>query len=126
MRRGFKTEANSIAREVRTELGLGAKDPLDPWALAAHLCIDLLPLINLSNAVPEAVRRLAMRGPSTFSAVTVFYGTKRLVVYNDSHSIRRQGSDIAHELAHALLLHPPTPSIDSGARDWNPEQEAEA
>ena len=35
MRRGFKTQANQIAREVRGELGLGPTDPLDPWKLAA-------------------------------------------------------------------------------------------
>lgn len=126
MRRGFKTEANAIAREIRTELGLHAKDALDPWTLAAHLCIELLPLSALSSAVPESVGRLARRGASAFSAVTIFDGTKRLIVYNDSHSSRRQASDIAHELAHALLLHAPTPTVNSGARDWNGEQEAEA
>ena len=31
---------------------------------------------------------------------------KRIVIHNDSHSLRRQVSDLAHELAHVLLAHP--------------------
>ena len=43
LRRGFKTEANDIAREIRQELGLGLADPLDPWVLAAQLEIPWCP-----------------------------------------------------------------------------------
>jgi hypothetical protein len=35
LRRGFKSEANDIAREIRGELGLKLVDPLDPWRLAS-------------------------------------------------------------------------------------------
>ena len=31
---------------------------------------------------------------------------KRIVIHNDSHSPRRQLSNLAHELAHILLAHP--------------------
>ena len=31
---------------------------------------------------------------------------KRIVIHNDSHSSRRQVSNLAHELAHVLLAHP--------------------
>ena len=47
MRRGFKTEANAIAREVRSELGLDPASPLDVWRLAEHLDILVLPLSSL-------------------------------------------------------------------------------
>ena len=43
MRKGFKTEANAIAREVRKELGLATASPLDVWQLAEHLEIPLIP-----------------------------------------------------------------------------------
>ena len=63
----------------------------------------------------------------SFSAVTVFRGSRRLIVYNDAHVRGRQVSDLCHELSHALLLHPPTPAIDdAGCCDWDPEMEAEA
>src|SRR5438046_1606223 len=49
LRRGFKTEANHIAREVRAELGLRFIDPLDPWALARHLEIQVVPLSSYAG-----------------------------------------------------------------------------
>jgi Zn-dependent peptidase ImmA (M78 family) len=50
-----------------------------------------------------------------------------MIVYNDAHSRGRQASDITHELAHALLQHPPAPALDHrGCRHWDPELEEEA
>src|SRR5579859_3730759 len=46
MRRGFKKEANEIALEIRAELGLGPRAPLDPWKLAQHLLIPLIPNVE--------------------------------------------------------------------------------
>jgi hypothetical protein len=43
LRRGFKTEANDIAREIRGELGLRDVEPLDPWKLAAALEVRVIP-----------------------------------------------------------------------------------
>lgn len=126
LRRGFKKEANEIALEIRAELRLGPRAPLDPWKLAEHLLIPLIPLSSLAHDAPEAFRRLTGFANSAFSAVTVFRSNRRAIVYNDAHSQRRQASDIAHELAHALLLHPPKASVNAGTRDWNSEEEAEA
>jgi Zn-dependent peptidase ImmA (M78 family) len=65
--------------------------------------------------------------PEVFSAVTVFYGHRRTIVHNDGHAPSRQNSNLAHELAHGLLLHPPTPAMDDrGCRDWNQAVEDEA
>ncbi len=127
LRRGFKTEANHIAREVREELGLRFIDPLDPWALARHLEIPVVPLSHFSSLAADAVQHFHRVDRGAFSAVTVFDGSRRLIVYNDSHSIGRRASDLAHELAHALLLHRPGPALDHrGCRRWNAEQEEEA
>ncbi len=125
-RRGFKTEANDVARAIRHELGLRSTDPLDPRRLAAHLEIPITPLSQL-KASPAAVYYFTRKKPSEFSAVTVFDGTERLIVFNDSHSPGRQASDLAHELGHALLFHEPTPALDStGCRDWDQTCEREA
>lgn len=48
-RRGFKTEANSIATEIRAEIGLQALEALDPWGLARHLAIPVIPLSELAR-----------------------------------------------------------------------------
>ncbi len=126
LRRGFKTETNDIAREIRQELTLKSAAPLDPWGLAAHLAIPVLPLTDLEE-IPDAVGHFTRAEPSAFSAVTVFLGTRRIIVYNDRHSRTRQAADIAHELAHALLGHPPSTALDErGCRYWNPEMEEEA
>jgi len=127
MRRGFKSEANAIAREIRAELGLGVAAPLDPWRLAQFLEIPLIPLSDFQAEVPEAARRLLRHHRAAFSAVTVFCGCERVIVYNDGHSRARQASDIAHELAHALLHHPAKPAFDGeGQRNWDRDVEREA
>jgi hypothetical protein len=125
VRRGFKSDANSIAREVRDELGLGVAAPLDVHALADHLYIKIRPLSSLTSRAPRDVRYLAGRGREAFSAVTVFRGTRREVWHNDSHAPGRQASNIAHELGHAILLHPAGVVVAAG-RDWDPIQEEEA
>jgi len=62
-----------------------------------------------------------------FSAVTVFSGSERMIVYNDAHSVGRQASDITHECSHGLLLHPPAPALDGvGCRNWDAVVEDEA
>jgi len=127
LRRGFKAEANGIAREVRQELGLRVADPLDPRSLAAHLEIPILPLTDLRRDAADAVRRFTGVNRGEFSGVTVFGGPRRMIVYNDSHAPSRRASDLAHELAHALLQHAPRPALDgAGCRYWDPVIEKEA
>ncbi len=126
-RRGFKTEAIEIGREIRAELGLSILDALDPWALAEHLEIPVSPLSKLRPYAPEAVRILRDAGRKSFSAVTVMDGAQRVIVHNDSHHLTRQVSNIAHELSHGLLLHPPTPALTAdGYRGFDSSIEGEA
>jgi len=124
--RGFKSESASTANEIRAELKLGTFDALDPFALAEWLEIPIVPLSDLVDGHRE-IRHLLDVEPEAFSAVTVFRGVERTIVHNDAHSPGRQNSNIAHELGHGLLLHPPTPALDdSGCRDWNQDIEDEA
>lgn len=126
-RHGFKSEANSIAREIRDELGLAMLDTLDPLVLAEHLEIPVTPLSDLRDDALGPVRHLMGDGKTDFSAVTVFAGRKRSIVHNDAHSPGRQASNVAHELSHGLLLHDPTPALDDrGCRHWNQNIEDEA
>ncbi|HLZ97564.1 MAG TPA: ImmA/IrrE family metallo-endopeptidase, partial [Steroidobacteraceae bacterium] len=101
--------------------------PLDPWRLAAFLEIPLIPLSEFLTQIPNAAGLLLRQHRAAFSAVTVFCGCERVIVYNDGHSRARQASDIAHELGHALLHHPAKPAFDGdGQRNWDPELEREA
>jgi Zn-dependent peptidase ImmA (M78 family) len=127
LRRGFKTEAAKLARDVRVELNLGPKMRFTPHVLAEHLAIPLLPLSELANEVPQAVKYFRSRGTGEFSAATIFSGIQRLIVYNDAHAPGRQANDLSHELSHALLFHEPKPALNAlGCRDWDPEAEGEA
>lgn len=126
-RRGFKTQAESIAREVRSELGLQALDRLDPLALAALLDIPVIALSDLEQVAPNAAQHFRDVEPERFSAVTVFHGYHRTIVHNDTHSPGRQVSNIAHELSHGLLMHAPAPALDArGCRHWDQGIEDEA
>ena len=127
MRRGFKSEANAIAREVRAELSLSRTSPLDVWRLAEFLEIPAVPLSTLHSAAPEAARLFLNGGQEMFSGVTVFRGPRRTIVFNDAHAPGRQANDVGHELSHGLLLHTPAAAVDGrGCRVWDRDAEAEA
>lgn len=128
LRRGFKTDAAGLAKEIRAELGLGPFDRLDPYELARHLDIPVLALSELRESAPDAVRHFLSTEPEAFSAVTVFRGHYRVNVHNDAHSWPRQNSNLTHELAHGLLHHEPAPALDgkTGCRNLNTTNEDEA
>ena len=124
---GFKSEAHSLAGEVRDELGLQPLDRLDPFQLVEHLEIPAIPLSRFNSTLAAEVRQLTVIDEGAFSGVTVFCGTRRAIVYNDAHHPCRQASDITHEAAHALLHHPPVAAFDDkGCRNWNDDHEDEA
>jgi IrrE N-terminal-like domain len=52
----------------------------------------------------ELVHHFTQVDQEAFSAVTVFHGTRSVIVHNDAHAPARQKSDVTHELAHGLLL----------------------
>lgn len=129
--RGFKSQAESLAEGVRAELGLSVFDRLDPLRLAAHLEIPVWPLSGLLagpvDMPTEDVRVLVDLDASPLSAMTVFDGSRRVIVHNDNHAQGRQASNLCHELAHGLLLHPATPALDErGLRNWDQSIEDEA
>jgi len=109
-------------------MGLGSMDRLDPMALAEHLAIPVLALSFFLNECSDAVSHFSRVESGAFSAVTVFDGARRSVIYNDVHQSGRQSSDIVHELSHGLLGHSPHIGVDgnTGCRIWHDEIEAEA
>jgi Zn-dependent peptidase ImmA (M78 family) len=126
VRRGFKTQARDLAAEVRTEIGLTALEPLDPWRLAEHLEIPVWALSSYEASIPDAVTFLAQKETGAFSAMIACQGLRRVIIYNDGHALTRQRADISHELAHALLLHQPHPALDGRPPHYDEAQEEEA
>ncbi len=128
LRRGFKSEAESYAIEFRRELGIPDAHPLDMFRLANHLDIPTLGLSELESEVSiDCYLKLTKVSKSPFSAVTLFHGVRRSILYNDSHAPTRQQSDMAHELSHAILGHPACELTNqSGGRHYNKDMEDEA
>ena len=120
------TEATALSHEVRAGLGLGKFDRLDPRDLAESLDVPIWTLTSMSDESVN-IGHLVSGEPEVFSAVTVFNGHRRTIVHNDGHLLVRQNSNLAHELSHALLHHPPTPALDDvGNRIWKQDIEDEA
>ena len=128
LRRGFKAEAEWLAKDVRKDLGLAFYKPICPIALAERCGLAVQPLSEYHVEHPLEVLRLrAATGPKGFSAVTVCGPEGGLVIYNDGHAPTRQAADIAHECAHALLHHKPQPLVGTnGARHYDKVCEDEA
>jgi Zn-dependent peptidase ImmA (M78 family) len=65
-----------------------------------------------------------------WSAVSIYQGESCLVIYNPTHSVGWQASDVMHELAHLLLDHKPSTVVLSqdgvfAIRSYNQKQEEE-
>lgn len=129
MKRGFKSECESMASGVRAEMGLHGHAPLDARVLAEHLGVPLHPLSALDgNGVGAAVRHVR-ENTAVLSAMTIFPEWprhRRVIIFNNANSEARQNSDIAHELSHGLLLHEPRGAIVNGCRDYARSEEDEA
>lgn len=104
LRRGFKSEAERIARDVQTELGLNPTQSVQPENLANMLGIEVRAGDDL---IPrERFKELEDIQPNSFSACTLRPSPdRRVIVYNPLSAKSRQKSDVAHELAHILLNH---------------------
>ena len=104
LRRGFKSEAERIARRVRTDLGISGTRSVAPEVLANLLGIEVRAGDEL---IPrERFDELEEIQPGSFSACTLRPSPDRVVVvYNPISPATRRRSDLAHELAHILLNH---------------------
>lgn len=104
MRRGFKSEAERLAADIRQQIGCGAdvSAPLDDVAKALGV-----EMIAADTLVPrERLEELQQLQHDAFSAGTFRCADgRRVIVYNPLHSLGRTRSNQAHELAHIILDH---------------------
>ncbi|WP_344948279.1 ImmA/IrrE family metallo-endopeptidase [Sphaerisporangium flaviroseum] len=119
-----------VVLEERGELGLGAIDPFDPYALAdAHgiLAFKLGDLLA-GGMSQKAFGHFTMDNSAAWSAALVPLGSARVIVENESHARVRRRSNIAHELGHFLLEHPFDNVIlgEDHKRQFDEKQEKEA
>jgi Zn-dependent peptidase ImmA (M78 family) len=103
VRRGFKAEAERLAKQVRKEIGKKPTDPIDVTELASHLGAEVRSaeeLVDLSD-----LEELDELQPGAFSACTFSFDDRHVIVCSPLASLGRRHSDIAHELSHLLLEH---------------------
>jgi hypothetical protein len=75
---------------MRDELGLEHHDALSPWRLAEHLEFPLVELSEFQAEIPQEVVYLqSAQGQKDFSALTLFHGQHRAIIYNDAHDAKR-------------------------------------
>jgi hypothetical protein len=55
VRRGFKTEAKSLALELRAEIGLDAHAPFDPYAFASEYGIPVVRVVGCHGDASSAM-----------------------------------------------------------------------
>ena len=118
---GFKSQANRIALGLRKQFGLPELGPLDPRVVLDHLGVQVIPLSDLG----EDGGVVSVPG---FSAMLLLISGQKVLIHDDSHSPGRQSSNLAHELAHLLLVHPLENLVCNGSleRDRDSLVEAEA
>jgi Zn-dependent peptidase ImmA (M78 family) len=103
MRRGFKSEAERLATQVRDEMGLGRYKPLNIDALVQHIGAQLRAADELTSLTK--LHELEALQPGAFSACTFDFGTRKVIVISPLASNERQRSDASHEASHLLLNH---------------------
>jgi len=129
-RRWTKTKLETLALQIRSEVGLGWNERLDPYQLAEEYgipvySIDTLPKFGCSE---QALQHFMENRPAVWSAALVAVGTGRLVIENTAHAPVRRRSNITHEMSHVLLEHPFDDLLltDEGCRCHDPRKEGEA
>lgn len=121
--RGFKAYCEATVEALRVEIGAVEDKPLDMGRACDFLHIPVFSLADLlmAGGVSKDAPHVAEIYESV-SAFTTFESDFRTIVYNDDHALPRHRSNMAHEIAHALLLHPP----DDAALADHKRHEAEA
>lgn len=130
MRHGFKAQAERLSAKARSELGLDAASPLDPWLYAKHCGVHVLDFDDMGLSEETRVRLLVTDSES-WSGMTLSEDGVTAIIVNPSHSRNRQTSTLMHELAHFILKHVPA-RVDVSASgmlllsDYSEDGEAEA
>jgi Zn-dependent peptidase ImmA (M78 family) len=131
LERGFKTWAEQLALSIRHDIGLAPHAPLPGVALAQHLDVRVWTPHDVPGLPRTVLEQLLAHDPDGWSAVSCSVDGKALIIYNPQHSVGRQNSDLAHELAHIILEHEPSTIVLShdalmAMRSFDEKQEQEA
>lgn len=104
LRRGFKAEAERLAKEIWGGMGLEPGDSLDALSLAKHVGCDVRSAAQLVDITKlEELRRI--QDDAFFACTFKLPDGRHAIVYNPLMKETRINSDVAHEVAHIVLKH---------------------
>ena len=105
LRRGFKSQCERRAVEIRKTLGLDPTSPLHANDLAAHIGVTVFGANEVENFSKSDLDQITRQDLDAWSALTLRIGPNHLIVYNSGQSDARTNSVIMHELSHIILGH---------------------
>lgn len=129
LKRGFKANAERLAKQYREDLNIHPCDALNAFKLADHLKVPVFKATQFLK-LPYEIEWLSNN--CEWSALTMlnFEGTN-IILHNPFHSDVRQQSDLMHELAHIICQHQHAATLHGnplpfGMREYDREKEEEA
>lgn len=131
-KRGFKSNADKKAIELRKALNLDEHSPLCAFDLCNHLNIPIKEPSDIPGLTPDKIEELLVNGSKHWSAASIpLDDNKYWIIHNPVHSSSRQQSNIMHELAHIICGHKISDDklatgLSGFLRNHDDEQEEEA
>ena len=104
-RRGFKSQCERRAVEVRKDLRLNNLAPLNAFDLANHFKITVWSTIDIVQLSQIDQKNLNEDDEDSWSALTLRDGIHNLIIYKEYQSKYRINSVVMHELSHIMLGH---------------------
>ena len=104
LRRGFKAEAERLARDVWSAMSLTPNDPMDAIKLAQHMGCMVRPADALVD-IAKLEKLYRIQEDAFFACTFKLPNDRYAVVFNPLMSDTRRNSDVAHEVAHVVLGH---------------------
>ena len=133
LKRGFKANAERLAKQYRIELNIHPCAALCAFKLAEHLQIAVYEASNILTSQEHVNLLSGANGEECeWSALTMVTAVgNRIIIHNPFHSETRQQSNIMHELAHIICKHERSQKeydfeIPFGMREFDEVQEEEA
>lgn len=104
LRRGFKAEAERLAKDIWNAMHLKPGDCMNAVELAMHVgCV-----VRSAGALVDVARLKELKriqDDAFFACTFKLAGDRYAIVFNPLMSDTRRNSDVAHEVAHIILRH---------------------
>ena len=104
LRRGFKAEAERLAKDIWNAMRLKPGDSMDAVNLAKHVDCVVRPADTLVD-VARLKELKRIQDDAFFACTFELPGDRHAIVYNPLMPDTRRNSDLAHEVAHIVLDH---------------------